>query len=33
MVGDREKALIACLFDAPVVAGETELARILGQAP
>jgi hypothetical protein len=33
MVTDREQALIACLFDAPVVACETELARILGQAP
>jgi hypothetical protein len=29
----RETALIAMLFDAPVVACETELARTLGQAP
>jgi hypothetical protein len=33
MVGDRERALIVCLFDAPVVAGETVLAQTLGQAP
>lgn len=29
----RETALIAMLFDAPLVACETELARTLGQAP
>jgi hypothetical protein len=29
----RESALIALLFDAPLVACETELARTLGQAP
>lgn len=33
MVSDRESALIATLFDAPVVTCETELARTLGQAP
>lgn len=29
----RERALIPMLFDAPLVACETELARVLGQAP
>lgn len=32
-IADRETALIAMLFDAPAVACETELVRILGQAP
>jgi hypothetical protein len=31
-VRERESALLALLFDAPLVACETELARILGQA-
>ena len=32
-IQEREAALIANLFDSPAVACETELARILGQAP
>jgi hypothetical protein len=33
IVGERETALLSLLFDAPLVACETELARTLGQAP
>ena len=33
IIQQRESALLAMLFDAPVVACETELARTLGQAP
>jgi hypothetical protein len=33
MIGGREAALIASLFDAPRVACETQLAECLGQAP
>jgi hypothetical protein len=33
IIQERESALLALLFDAPLVACETELARTLGQAP
>jgi hypothetical protein len=33
IIQERESALLAMLFDAPLVACETELARTLGQAP
>ena len=33
IIEEREKRLIADLFDAPAVACETQLARTLGQAP
>ena len=33
IIQERESALLATLFDAPLVACETELARTLGQAP
>ena len=33
IIQQRESALLAMLFDAPLVACETELARTLGQAP
>jgi len=32
MIDEREHALIACLFDAPDAAGETEIAKVLEQA-
>ena len=33
VIRSRESALIAALFDAPLVASETEIARTLGQVP
>ncbi len=33
IIQERESALLSMLFDAPLVACETELARTLGQAP
>jgi hypothetical protein len=33
IIRTRETELIATLFDAPLVACETEIARTLGQAP
>ena len=33
IIAERETRLIADLFDAPLVACETQLARTLGQAP
>ncbi|AMO23506.1 hypothetical protein GCM10027034_39840 [Ramlibacter solisilvae] len=33
LIADREQALIGSMFDAPLVACETGLARILGEAP
>ena len=33
LVQERESALLALLFDTPLVACETQLADTLGQAP